>query len=90
MVVARKLQPENAAAKYAEIATRLGGSAIASFNAGVAFASAKKMAEAQRAFETSLRVCSNFEPCGNGLIAVMTEQKLEARTSPVLAVVFKA
>ncbi|MBS0189957.1 MAG: hypothetical protein U0573_00380 [Phycisphaerales bacterium] len=88
-VVARKLQPENAAAKYAEIATRLGGSAIASFNAGVAFASAKKMAEAQRAFETSLRVCSNFEPGGNGLIAVMTEQKLDPRTSPLLAVFFK-
>lgn len=88
-VIARASQPEKAAERYAEIAARLGGSAVASFNAGVAFAAAQRVAEAQQAFEASLRTCANFGPGADRLAGILQSQGKDPRQSPQLAAFFK-
>lgn len=88
-VVAKARKPEEAAKKYAEIAARLGGSAVSSFNAGLAFASAQRLGEAQQAFEASLRRCSNFGPAADMLAKVLQAQGKEPRDSAMLAGFFQ-
>jgi hypothetical protein len=88
-VVARTRNPEKAAERYAEIAARLGGSAVASFNAGVAFAEAQRVSEAQLAFEASLRMCANFGPGADRLANILQAQGKDPRLAPQLATFFK-
>lgn len=84
-IAGRKGKADIAADRYEEIAARLGGSAISSFNKGRAFAQINRVEDATRAFEESLLSCANFSPAAQGLAACYAMQGLDLDLHPLLA-----
>lgn len=76
---------EQAAQRYAAIADQLGGSAVAAYNKGLAYARVSQMEPATQAFEEALLHCSNFVPAAQALAGCYARQQISFDDHPLLA-----
>lgn len=83
-VAARKAKADDAARRYDELSQRLGASAVANYNKGIAFIAATRIQDATHAFEDSLQACSNFYPGADRLAACLAAQKQDPMKHPLL------
>lgn len=81
---ARKGKVERADAGYHKVVDRLGVSAIARFNEGLAHANANDLEGAARAWEDALVSCSNFAPAAQSLAVALHAQGRDPKQHPLL------
>ncbi len=84
-VAARKGKAEKAQQGYNAIVERLGVSAVAHTNAGLAFARVDELPKATEHFENALLNCGNFTPAAKGLAATLAAQGHPLEDHPLLA-----
>ena len=82
---AHRRQIDAAARLYDTVAARNGGSAIASYNKGIALLSAERFEEASSAFEEAILDCSNFSHAATMLVACMLRLERDPKDNPILA-----
>ncbi len=84
-LLAKSGKLDQAVASYDEVTQRLGGSAVASYNKGVAYALVNRQSDAQKAFEDSLISCANFLPAAQALAASLQAQGQKIDDHPLIA-----